>query len=129
MDDSIACPNCGGPAYPIGPAVSSREYLCSRCATRFNVRVHYVDALQNFRSSALKALVDVTDESGILKLSIKAKKVFRGFVNFRYSDLDKQIAMGLKVWDLGYYSETEVSKLRSIASQVGLEVRFVSEQQ
>ena len=129
MEHSIQCPKCNGGSFLSTDEGVIQLYKCSSCGYEFHVRVHYIVKPDPSMPKAFKATVDASDISATRKLQIKVKKVFAGKSNFYPSDLDKQVKQGLTTWDLGFYSESEIQQLTSLANEMNLKVTFTEDKE
>ncbi|NHZ42602.1 hypothetical protein [Massilia aquatica] len=120
----ISCIECGGDAVIVSEVGIVRLYRCEKCGKEFYARVHYVHDPISLGIKTYKAKINAADPTAVTKLRIKVRKVFSGKTNFRPDDLDRQIASGLPWWDLGFYSEDELSGLESSAKKMNLDILF-----
>ncbi|GEM_PF-4563928 len=134
MSDILNCPICDGNAESVEEEYGIIcTYQCEKCGHQFAVRIHYLidDSIQ-LDVKEFKAFVEVPDVNSpqklaikVKKLAIKVKKTFSGHSNFSLGNLESQINDALSEWDLGFYSEKEVSELKKKAAKLGLNIKFV----
>lgn len=121
---NITCEICGGNYVLLNDNLATEIYKCDICGHEKAVRVHYLDAPVPLGTKTFRALVDASNSTATKKLRIKVKNVFAGRSNFHLDKLDIQISKSEKIWDLGLYSEREVSELAINAKKIGLDLNF-----
>lgn len=132
IDDSLLaedqeCLQCKGAVKLEWRRGTIMGFSCLECGFYFEVLASFIEDLSGFKSNAFMARVDFSNlsKNEYLKLFIKVKRIFNGYSNFDYACLQGQLDDGMKVVDLGYYSNDEIESLQEAAIQFGIVIDFV----
>lgn len=100
-------------------------FRCEQCAHEFWVHAQYLPEPYDLGVPVFRAHVFANSEKTARWNRLKVPKVFGAYSNFCVSTMMRQFEQGLATWDLGLYSEQEVTELRESARQAGLQVEFI----